>query len=218
VRQRQGRSLTEDVYQELRLAILHGQLATGVRLHLGDLAAQRQVSLGVVREAVTRLASERLLDATPQSGFRVRELSAEHLADLTEARCAIEALVLRESIVHGDTQWEANVVAAHHVLSTTPAMANGAITIEWMTAHRAFHHALAAGCPNATLRSTRERLFDEAELYRHWSVRGRGAPRDVAGEHHDLLTAALDRDGERIVMLITQHLQYTARLVTSDAT
>ncbi len=211
-RQRQGRSLTEDVYQDLRRRVLHGELAPGTRMHLGDLAQSSEVSLGVVREAVTRLASEGLLHATPQSGFRVPTLSAEHLTDLTWARCQIESLTVGESITHGDTEWEANLVAAHHVLSVTAPLSDDGINPAWMNAHRRFHTALAAGCPNQTMLEVRQRLFDEAELYRHWSARGVGSRRDIAGEHVDLLAAALGRDPGTASRLLQEHLRHTAAL------
>jgi GntR family transcriptional regulator, carbon starvation induced regulator len=218
MRQRQGRSLTEDVYSELRVAILHGQMEPGTRLHLGELAASNGVSLGVIREAVTRLAGEGLLEATPQSGVCVRTLSAEHLADLTWARCEIEGVTVRESVLHGDTDWEAELVAAHHVLSVTSPRAGDAINPAWMVAHRRFHTALAAGCPNLTLVDIRQRLFDEAELYRHWSARSGGSRRDIGAEHSDLLAAALAHDADRAAAMVQDHLRITARFVTESTT
>jgi GntR family transcriptional regulator, carbon starvation induced regulator len=217
MRQRQGRSLTEDVYAELRQAVLHGQIAPGTRLHLGELAEANEVSLGVVREAVTRLASEGLLEATPQTGFRTRNLSQEHLSDLTWARCEIEALTVRESVTYGDTEWEASLLAAHHVLSVTPPHVDDAIHPAWMVAHRRFHTMLAAGCPNTTLVGIRQRLFDEAELYRHWSARGPGSQRNIGAEHAEMLASALSRDAERCAELVQEHLRNTARLVVESS-
>lgn len=213
MRQRQGRSLTEDVYAELRQAILHGQIVPGTRLHLGELAEANEVSLGVVREAVTRLASEGLLESTPQTGFRTRTLSQEHLSDLTWARCEIEGLTIHESVMHGDTEWEACLLAAHHVLSVTPPHVDDAVNPAWMVAHRRFHNMLAAGCPNTTLVGIRQRLFDEAELYRHWSARGPGSQRNIGAEHADILAAALSRDAARCAELLQQHLRSTAQFV-----
>ena len=216
MRQRQGRSLTEDIYTELRQAILHGQISPGDRLHLGELAASKEVSLGVVREAVTRLASEGLLESTPQSGFRARTLSQQHLSDLTWARCEIEGLAVRESVKHGDTEWEASLLAAHHILCATPPHIDGAVNPAWMVAHRRFHTALAAACPNITLVTIRQRLFDEAELYRHWSARGPGSQRDIGVEHAALLATALSRDATHCVDLLQQHLRYTAQFVVEN--
>ena len=71
---RTARSRVEDVYHIIRDRILFGVVQPGTRLHLEDLAKEIGVSLTVVREAVTRLASEELVTASPQQGFRVRAL------------------------------------------------------------------------------------------------------------------------------------------------
>ena len=213
MRQRHGRSLTEDVYEQLRASVLHGDVTAGDRLPIDALARQYDVSLSVIREAVTRLAAERLVEATPQAGFRVRPVSPEHLADLTWARCQIEQLVVAESIRSGDLHWEAALVAANHVLvGVTPRSADGSVSPAWMDAHRRFHATLAAGCPNVTMLVLRQQLFDEAELYRHRSAAKPGIERDIANEHREILDAALRRDADGTAKLIVRHLQRTAML------
>ena len=82
-RARRGRSLVEDVYDEVRSDILFSRRPPSSRLSLNEIAEQHDVSLSVVPEAVTRLAIEDLVEATPQRGFRVRSLSPDHLHDLT---------------------------------------------------------------------------------------------------------------------------------------
>jgi GntR family transcriptional regulator, carbon starvation induced regulator len=209
----ESRTLTAEVHADLRRRVLHGELPSGTRLHLGQLASECGVSLGVVREAVTRLAGERLLEAIPQSGFRVRELSAAHLADLAWARTHIESLAVHASVEHGDTEWEAALLGAHHVLSVTPPFNDeGSVNAAWMNAHRRFHAELASACPSSTMLDARQRLFDEAELYRHWSARGVGAKRDIAAEHDGLLGAALRRDADGAASLVRAHIKLTADL------
>ena len=46
-----------------------------------------------VREALTRLAEQKLARATPQQGFMVTPVSAQHLTELTDARLEIEIIV-----------------------------------------------------------------------------------------------------------------------------
>ena len=201
--QRKSRSLTGHVYEQLRTAVLHGEFAAGERLVLDALASRYGVSLGVVREAVTRLASERLIDAIPQAGFRTR---------LTSTRCSVEvSLVVTESIRHGDTNWEGELVAAHHVLSITKiGRPDGTATPEWMDAHSRFHTTLAAGCPNTTMQVVRQQLFNEAELHRHQSGSGTGPPPGVVDEHQALLDTALRRDPEGTADLLISHIRSTA--------
>ncbi|MZG19370.1 FCD domain-containing protein [Streptomyces sp. SID5914] len=215
---RQGRSLGEDVYGSIRRGVLRGVYAPGERLRLSELARENGVSLSVVREAVARLASEQLLEATPQHGVRVRPLSITDLLDLAWTRTEIESLALRQAIAKGDLAWETSLVASHHTLAGTPMfLDNGSLNEDWMAAHDAFHAALAAGCGSARLLALRRQLFDASELYRYWAnlafgsgMRGEHG-KQAMKEHKEILDAALSRDADRAVELITRHLQLTAQ-------
>jgi DNA-binding GntR family transcriptional regulator len=222
-RQRHGRSLGEDVYQALRADVLFGRRLPGSRLHLRDLAEAHGVSLSVVREAVTRLASEDLVVAAPQRGFRVRSLSLDDLRDLTWVRIQVETLALRESIAKGDVDWEADVLSAHHRLAgTSTQLEDGSPNLGWMAVHGAYHTALCAAAGSPTLERIRRQLFDASELYRYWSATlpARTAStvrRHADNEHRDICEAALARDADRAVELMTAHLSATARQLETAA-
>jgi len=101
-----SRRLVDDVYGALKADICMGRLEPGQKVLLADVRAEHNVSLSVVREAMTRLASERLLQAVPQQGFNVWPLSVPDLLDLTRVRVEIESLAIAESIREGDVAWE----------------------------------------------------------------------------------------------------------------
>jgi len=219
-RERRGRSLVEDVYGTLRADILFGRRLPSSRLQLNELAEEQGVSLSVVREAVTRLASEDLVESTPQRGFSVRPLSVEHLQDLTWVRVQLESLALRQSIAKGDVSWEADLVAAHHRLAVTPMyFENGAGNTDWLAAHGAFHAALAAAAGSPILERHRRQLYEASELYRMWASNLPHHPHraHVDEEHKAIFDAALGRDADLAVDLLTQHLQTTARHLESIA-
>jgi GntR family transcriptional regulator, carbon starvation induced regulator len=212
-RQRLGRSLAEDVYASLREDILFGRRAPGSRIQLRDFAAEHDVSLSVVREAVTRLAGEDLVEASPQRGFRVRSLSLANLRDLTWARVQVETLALRESIARGDVSWEADVMSAHHRLAGTPThFADASPNTDWMSVHAAFHDALCSAAGSPTIERVRRQLFDASELYRYWSANlpGRAVRRNAADEHREICDAVLARDIELATGLLAAHLNETA--------
>ena len=75
-------TLTELVYASVRGDILAGRLGPGERLRLATLTERHGVSLSVVREALTRLAAQKLVTAEPQLGFAVATMSAAELQDL----------------------------------------------------------------------------------------------------------------------------------------
>jgi GntR family transcriptional regulator, carbon starvation induced regulator len=219
-RQRHGRTLAEDVYTSLRTDILLGRRVPGSRIQLQDFADEHNVSLSVVREAVTRLAGEDLVEASPQRGFRVRSLSIENLRDLTWTRLQIETLALRESIAKRDVNWEADVMSAHHRLAGTPThLADGSPNLEWMGVHGAYHDALCSAAGSPTLERIRRQLFDASELYRYWSATlpTDTTQRNTADEHRAICDAALAGDAERAVQLLSAHLNLTAERLEAVA-
>ncbi|MBB4682610.1 GntR family transcriptional regulator [Amycolatopsis jiangsuensis] len=216
-----GTTRTESVYGRLRADILGGRLVPGQRLKFPELPQHYASSVGATREALTRLAGEGLVRSQPNQGYTVTPLSHEDLADLTLARVEVESRVLWLSVLHGDLQWEAQAVAAHHLLERTPYRNRSDPdhpSDEWSEAHAAFHRALLAGCPNRRLLSTARGLREEAELYLHWSVSfGHEPDRDVASEHRALVEAATARDADRAAELLRDHIAHTAQLVIRGA-
>ncbi|PRY44672.1 GntR family transcriptional regulator [Umezawaea tangerina] len=203
------------VFDRLRADVLGGRLAPGSKLKLAMLGARYEVSLSVVREALSRLAEQGLVVAHPQRGFSVMALSPEDLTDLTNTRIDLETLAARRSVEHGDLAWETALVAAHHTLAGTSLMAGeGEVNEGWIDAHRAFHHALVAGCGSPRLQGLATGLRDAAELYRIWSTSlTHDTKRDVPAEHARLLELAIARDADGLVAALAAHIQGTTDML-----
>lgn len=201
------RTLTEGMYERLRADILAGRFHPGQRLKLAELQQRYGGGAGVIREALIRLAERGLVRSQPQVGFAVPPLDRDALVELTEARIAIEGLVLGQAVAHGDTRWEARAVASHHLLVRTPMRPESE---EWSDAHLAFHRALLDGCPNGRLKEIADQLRVSAEPYLAWSQTiGDEPARDVAGEHEALLAAVLARDPALAASRLAAHLRRT---------
>ncbi|MEU6602957.1 GntR family transcriptional regulator [Streptomyces flaveolus] len=204
---------SERVYMGLREEILAGRRKPGERLPTAQLCHEFDSSVGVVRESLLRLVEHGLVQVRPMQGFRVTELTAADLRDLTEARLDIETLALRYSVQQGDTAWEARLVGAHHLLSVTPRQkpdSDERFTPEWGKAHGSFHATLLAGCRNQRILGIAHRLRDSAELYRRWSTPvDADEERDIAGEHREILEAVLARDADLAVARLSAHIRTT---------
>jgi DNA-binding GntR family transcriptional regulator len=216
-----GGTLAGAIEESLRADILGGRSRPGMRLKFPELCEQYHVSVGVVREALTRLVDQGLVRVKAHQGYVVTPLSHRELGELTVARMELESLVFRLSVTDGDMAWEGNAVAAHHVLERTPFAESGShaeISETWSRAHAAFHVALLAGCANRRLLEMALKLREEAELYRRWSVSlGHEPHRDIAGEHRALLDAAASRDPQAAGERLAEHISYTTRVLISCA-
>ncbi len=204
-------TLASAAHARVRAEILAGVIAPGSRLHIRELCGRLGIGLSPMREALNRLSTQGLVTQSDQRGFTAAPLDLADLADLTQARAAINAAALRDALGHGDAAWEEALLLAHHRLARTPRQ--GAADAAWEARHATFHAALLAGCRSARLRRYAEQLFAMADRYRLVSRAGGDRRRDVAGEHAAILHAALARDAERATALLDEHVGRTEALV-----
>lgn len=214
-----ARTLAEEVHQRIRGDILAGRLLPGRRLKLALLCQAHGVSLSIVREALTRLAAEKLVRAQPQQGFTVTALSAAELQDLTFVRIAVESVALRRALERGGVAWESRLLAAHHTLANTPVQSpddSKRLSEAYAQAHAEFHQALTSACDSPRLCELQRSLYDTSELYRRLSYLLNRRRRNKAAEHRALMDAALARDADKAVALLTEHYESTTRTLVES--
>lgn len=85
------------VVNEIRGAIIRGQLSPNERLVELDLAHRYSVSRGAVRVALLELVNEGLVDRERHRGARVRMVSLEEAIEISEVRMVIEGLCARKA-------------------------------------------------------------------------------------------------------------------------
>ena len=212
-------SLTESVYRALRNELIFGRLAPGSRLKTDPIAQKYGVSLAAVREALTRLASEGLVDAEPQRGFSAAVLSAERLQDLTEVRIELERLCITQSIARFNLLLDVRLDEAMERLVSTAVFDENrrhVITDAWSHAHIDFHEVLVAGCRNGVLLQMRRQLFDQSEPYRLLSKSLRRQAEDLERDHRPLVEAVHRRDAALASALIIEHIRESTRMLLSS--
>jgi DNA-binding GntR family transcriptional regulator len=209
-------TLVDEVHESIYQALIDGQIEPGSKLKLSEIASRFGVSAAVVREALSRLTEQGLVQSNPQRGFIVTPLSVDDLLDLTKARVLIETLALRESIRHGDLTWEGRVLATHHTLDRTPILNGEHANPAWVHAHRTFHHAILDGAGVRRLSDVARGLRDCSELYQFWSYTRSGDPdRNIVAEHREIAERTLARDQDGAAAALTQHIERTTALLVA---
>ncbi|MDF7816066.1 GntR family transcriptional regulator [Runella sp. MFBS21] len=97
-------SLANKVYIELRKKILSNQLVSGTRLKEDIWAKRLDVNRMAVREALTRLLGEQLIENGEKGGFFVKSMSAEDVRQIRELREILELGAIRLAIQKIDEQ------------------------------------------------------------------------------------------------------------------
>ncbi|HLQ94727.1 MAG TPA: FCD domain-containing protein [Xanthobacteraceae bacterium] len=208
-------SQIEGAYWRLREDIIAGVLAASEKLRIEFLRQTYGFGASAVREALSRLVSDGLVECEAQRGYWVSPITRAELADLTAARKVIEVEALRQSIELGPLEWEGRVVAATHSLErveTSMTEATPDVIMGWERANRQFHMALISGCPSRWLIRFTELLYDQSQRYRHRTVLRRPIPRrGLSAEHSEIVAATLARDAGRACAALAQHIDNTAR-------
>lgn len=204
------RTLIEQAYARLRDDIVEGRLAPGEKLRVEHLKDRYGVSAGTLREAITRLASDALVVAEGQRGFRVAPIHIEDLQDLTALRLHIEIEALRQSIRHGDAAWRATVEQAWAALSAVEQPLTPETRRRWEGLNTRFHDALIAAGASAWTFKVLRLLSRHGERYRRYAIALPGSTRDVHAEHRLIVEMALAGQEARAALALEAHIRATA--------
>ncbi|WP_241127452.1 GntR family transcriptional regulator [Novosphingobium terrae] len=194
---------------------MRGDIAPGTKLNIRALREQFAVSLSPLREALSRLAAEGLIEAIDQRGYRVTRLSLRNLNEVIAMRQELEGLALRESISRRDKAWLEGISAAHEALLRQERSRHFRVE-EWEIAHRAFHDALIAGADMPLLLATCNGLHDRSDRYRRVFLSRQPKDRKVVDEHAAILKAALEKNSEEAVNLLKAHIKRTGTNVSKE--
>jgi DNA-binding GntR family transcriptional regulator len=199
-----------DSYSVARAAILDGTLPPGKIMSLSELSEVLGIGRTPLREAVRRLQSEALLEATPRRRIRIAPLTAEDLAELYTMRVALESLAVRLTV---PLLTDDEIAAARTALDEHLEACARQDLAEARTPHRHFHRALYARCGVRMLAQV-ESLWDQAERYRRMYVQGGtdelALLQLAAADHEEIFEAASRRDAVLCSELVARHLTRTA--------
>lgn len=139
-------SLADRLYETLRRRIVLGELPPGSRLPEQRLADELEVSRIPLREAMSRLATDSLITASPRRSAIVSSWSASDVHDLFDARLALEtAAAVRAA------QRSAGLEALDRALRRSEVELRAGDELAFAEANVRFHLALVAAAGNPVL-------------------------------------------------------------------
>jgi len=199
---------------------VHGDLPWGEKITERGLAARLGVSATPVREALRRLEQEQLVEHTGPRSLRVVTVSPEARAESGAIEAALEGvaaqLAARKATAAqldrmGRLLDEADEAASVLRGDRDAGRELSPDQVERIfDAVRKFHHEVENAAGNIQLARTLDqvRAFSRSERLKLASAQlAAGAPGQIQryGQHREILTALLERDGERAEQLARTH-------------
>lgn len=207
------RTLAEQVYDQLRSAIMDETYPPGQELLEVPLAAEFGVSRGPIREALRQLAADKLVTFTPRRGAVVRSLTRTDFLDAYQVREALELLAVRLATPLLD---EEDFAFLDERIEAMDVAIEAGDNVGLLRENLAFHRRFVERTNNAMLMTTYQHVADSIGRYQRWSVELRGDLHKVAEEHRAILDRVRARDVDGAVERSRQHIEVPLRKLREE--
>jgi DNA-binding GntR family transcriptional regulator len=195
----QTESLAERAYAGIRDLIVSLELAPGAVIEERALMERLGIGRTPVREALRRLAQERLVEVYPRRGMFVSGVDVRQLARLSEVRAVLEPEAAR---LAAERATDADREELALLLGELDAGGSDLMGLD-----ERIHRAVYRAAHNDLLEATLEQYY--ALALRIWSIALDRAHEleEAVDAHRALLEAIRDGDGERAAETMRAHVQ-----------
>jgi len=199
---RAPRSQSEDAYFKIRDRILSLDLAPGSVVNEARLREELAIGRTPIREALQRLAHEKLVRSVPHRGTFVTDVNITDLARITEVRVVLESHAAR---LAAERCAAADRAAVEELLAALKS-GTAADQRQLMKLDQQIHRQIYRSARNTFLESTLERYFNLSLRLWFLVLDHEVRLRDAVEEHVALLEAVLAHDGDRAEVIMRRHV------------
>lgn len=196
-------SLKQQAYQEIRHKIVSLELKPGEVINEAELIGELGLGRTPIREALQRLALEKLVVIVPRRGMFVTEIGLEDLQRLFEVRVELEALAARLAARRGrQEQWQRMEKALSRLDDDVGDTDNEMLIAIDGECHEIMYEA----ADNGFLQDTLNTMYALSLRLWYYSLGRIGGMYGAVREHRRILEALRARDGDRAAKLIVEHI------------
>lgn len=195
--------LSEQLREAIEEEIATGVLLPGTHLDEVELARRFGVSRTPIREALSLLLGEGLIENRPRRGAVVTQLSPLRLVEMFEVMAELEAMCAR---LASRRITEAELAAMDSAHEACREAAQGADTDAYFYANERFHYALYTASHNTFLAEQATGLQRKLRPYRRLQLRVRHRLLGSFTEHQAILDALRAGNTEAAVRSVRDHV------------
>src|SRR5215831_5968281 len=213
--QHDRRKVTDWVYEELKAAIVDLRLAPGHPLREATLATQLGVSKTPIREALTRLEQEGLVETTSFKGAVVSGYSRQDLIEIYELRELLENAAARAA---AGSMPDADRDRLRRICRESRKLTKGADAAGLAALISAFDDVLFDQVRNSRIRALIENLRAHLTRIGQLTAEIPGRIGASVDEHEKILEAIAARDPDLAERQMSQHIRSVQLRALGEAT
>lgn len=207
-------SLRQKVYAEIKNDIITCELKPGDPLSENQFVERFQVSKTPIREALTSLEQDHLVEYIANRGFMVARISVNDVKEIFEARQFYETTLFRLAISRISPE-EIEILEGFSRVDQPPEQP-GAIHY-YIDANKRFHMGISQIAGNSRLSWHYAKLFDEAQRLIYLDFKNSNIMPQWPSSHHGILDAFRNRDEAAGVESIEHTLEMAKRRILLSA-
>jgi DNA-binding GntR family transcriptional regulator len=204
------KSLGQHVFENLKQAIIRGEVAPGDRLVESRLADALDISRTPVREAIHKLEREGLLRRLPKGGFAVMNLSREDIEETFGIRCVLESYAAR---LAAQNYSEEELLPLEEKLREFQRLLDKGRLDELPRINTEFHNILYALSRSPKLIKMINDLRDQIYRFRRILLEKDKWAEASNNDHQKMLEAIRERNVNRVEKVVKQHIARGRRIV-----
>lgn len=194
---------SELIHDDLQREIISATLAPGTPVTEKELAQRYGVSRTPAREALLRLAEERLVEVVPKSGTFVSRISLSMLRESMAARKALEGVTVRAAARNAS---QSQVMQLRAIIQRQQEDAEAGNEAAFHKSDEEFHAALATAGNYDGIWDLILQVKIHIDRYRLLTLPQPGRMQLVVQEHKAIIEAIAQRDGGEAVARMEGHL------------
>jgi DNA-binding GntR family transcriptional regulator len=200
-------SISADGYEDLRAAIVNGELLPGERLIEEELSARLGLGRAAVRMALVRLEHDGLVQRERHRGARVRRVSEAEAIEILEARAALEGLAARHAALDAD---EAAIDRLRAIIAEMRRLREEGDLIGLSNANARLHGAILEASGHETAKRLSRALSSQIVRFQYRTVLMPGRPDRSLAEHAGIVEAIAARNPDAAEQAMQHHLLHVA--------
>jgi DNA-binding GntR family transcriptional regulator len=207
------KTLSENVYSQLKEDIIMGRLPQGSKVKEEELARRFGISRGPLREAIQRLEGTNLVIRMPRAGVRVVTLDEKMMAEIYVVREALEGMSAR---LAARSMPDQEIDALRQLLEQHEQHIEQADGKNYFQKEGDldFHYRIALNSQNDwLLKLLGSELYQLLRMCRHRSSNLPSRPVKALHEHQMIVDAIANRDEELAELLMRRHISGAWQMV-----
>jgi len=186
-------SLRQEVYERIKQDIITCAIAPGQLLNEGELADHLEVSKTPVREALTQLQQDGLVELIPRKGYLVTTLTLRDIQEIFQLRLILERAA---TVLAVDHITDAGIDKLERYLEIEFDPDDHSTLYPYIQGNKDFHMEIARASNNSRLVRHLARVFDDAQRLQYMDLDKGDALWAWNRDHERIIEALRKRDKE----------------------